>query len=64
MISNRFLRPKEVAELLKLNVLTVYAYIKKGKLQAVKFSKSYRIEEKDLEKFIKEHKTKGNKIKA
>lgn len=53
------LTAKEVANLLKLNVLTVYEYIRKTKLHAVKFGRSYRIEEKDLEKFIKEHKTKS-----
>ncbi len=53
------LTTKEVANLLKLNVMTVYEYIRKSRLQAVKFGRSYRIEEKDLEKFIKEHKVKA-----
>jgi excisionase family DNA binding protein len=53
------LTAKEVADMLKLNVLTVYEYIRKSKLPAVKFGRSYRIEEKDLNKFIKEHKVKS-----
>lgn len=58
-MTQRFLKAEEVAELLKLNILTIYKYIQKAKLQAVKFGRSYRIEEKDLEKFIKEHKIKN-----
>lgn len=58
-MTKRFLKVKKVAELLELNILTVYGYIRQDKLQAVKFGRSYRIEEKDLEKFIKEHKVKN-----
>lgn len=58
-MTGRFLKTEEVAELLKLNILTIYSYIRKAKLQAVKFGRSYRIEEKDLEKFIKEHTVKS-----
>lgn len=47
---------KEVAEILKVNVATVYEYIHKGMLEAIKFSRDYRITELDLEKFINEHK--------
>lgn len=53
------LKAKEVAEILQLNVLTVYEYIRDGRLKAIKFGRSYRVEEKDLEKFIKEHKVKS-----
>lgn len=49
-----FLTAKDVADLLKLNVLTVYGYIRKGRLKASKFGRNYRIEEKDLDTFIKE----------
>ena len=51
----KLIRPREVAELLKLNLLTIYDYIHQGKLRAAKFGRSYRIHEKDLETFIKKH---------
>ncbi len=51
------LTAREVANLLKLNILTVYEYIRKDKLKAVKFGRNYRIEEKDLDEFIKSNKT-------
>lgn len=50
-----FLTAKEVANTLKLNILTIYEYIRTGKLKAIKFGRTYRIEEKNLDKFINEH---------
>ena len=47
---------KKIASYLKLNPLTVYAYIRKGKLHAVKFGRTYRISEEDLRLFIESHK--------
>ena len=43
----------EVAKLLKVAYLTVYRWIRSGKLKAVKAGKQYRIEQRDLNKFIK-----------
>lgn len=54
-----FLTPKEVSEILRLNVLTVYDYIRNGELEAVRLGRSYRIEEKELQKFIQMHLTKN-----
>lgn len=60
-MTGRFLTAKEVASTLKLNILTVYEYIRNGKLRAIKFGRSYRVEEKDLDKFIKEHQVRVEK---
>lgn len=49
----KFIKPRDIAKLLNLNLLTIYEYIREGKLRAVKFGRNYRIEEKDLEEFIK-----------
>lgn len=57
-MTKNLLKAKEVATILKLNILTVYEYINKSELPAVKFGRSYRIEEKDLYKFIRNHKVK------
>lgn len=51
-----FLTAKEVANILKLNVLTVYEYIRNGGLKAIKLGRDYRIEEKYLDTFIEKHK--------
>lgn len=42
----------EVSSLLKVAYLTVYRWIQSGKLSAYKIQKQYRIEDKDLKKFI------------
>jgi len=44
---------EEVATMLKVAYLTVYRWIKAGKLLAVKAGKQYRIEKKELDKFLK-----------
>jgi excisionase family DNA binding protein len=49
------LTPQEVAKILKLNLLTVYDYIRTHKLQAVKLGRKYRIEEEVLLHFIQNH---------
>jgi len=43
----------EVAEKLKLHYNTIYKYIRSGELKAIKLDRVYRVEEKELEKFIK-----------
>jgi len=52
-----FLTPLEVARELKLNLLTIYRYIRSRKITAIKFGRSYRIAEEDLDKFLKSNKT-------
>lgn len=60
MLNNKmFLTATEVANLLRLNILTIYEYLRAGKLQAVKFGRNYRIENSELNKFIKEHRVKA-----
>ena len=49
----------EVSKLLRISERTTYRLIEAGKLKAIKISrKATRIEEKDLNNFIKRHKTK------
>ena len=47
---------QEVARYLRLNPLTIYDYIRAGKLKAVKFGRSYRVVYRDLIEFIDNHK--------
>lgn len=48
-----FLTVDEVAEKLQLNPETIRRYIIAKELEAYKFGKNYRIEEKELERFLK-----------
>ena len=49
--------PQEVADMLQLNVLTVYSYIRNKALMAVRMGRNYRITKKDLDTFIESNKT-------
>ena len=51
-INNKLLTPEQVAEILQVHVLTVYSYIRRGKLGAIRLGRTYRIVPKDLELFI------------
>lgn len=50
--------PEQVAEMLQINVLTVYNYIKKGKLSAIRLGRSYRITREDLDNLIEKNRVK------
>ena len=49
---------KDVADMLKVNIMTIYRYIKAGRLQAHKIGKDFRIEKSELERFLKATRTK------
>lgn len=58
MEKQEFLTAEEVAEMLKVNIMTIYRYIKAGKIQAYKLGKNFRIEKKEFERFLSSLKTK------
>jgi len=58
---DRLLTVNEVAKILRLNSETVARYIREGKISAVKLGRVWRIEEKDLEQFIRERKRETKK---
>lgn len=53
---SKLLTLKEVCERLRLHENTVREYIKEGKITAIKFDRVWRVDEKDLERFIKTRK--------
>lgn len=52
-----FYTAKELAEKLSVNVMTIYRYIKAGKLQAHKIGKEFRIKQDDFDAFLLKNKT-------
>jgi excisionase family DNA binding protein len=52
---NQFLTPREVAELLRVNLLTIYEYIRTRQLNAVKLGRTYRINVDEVRRFIADH---------
>ena len=55
MKHEELLTVKEVADILKLNILTVYDYIKRGEFRAIKLGRNYRVDRKEFDKFIRNH---------
>ena len=57
MKKEEFYTPTELAERLRVNVMTIYRYIKAGKLKAHKIGKEFRIDRKEFESFLNRTKT-------
>jgi excisionase family DNA binding protein len=60
-INNNLLTPEQVAGILQVHILTIYSYIREGKLDAIRLGRSYRITPQDLEQFIESNRIKNNK---
>jgi len=60
MSDSKFYTAQEVAEQLKMNLLTIYDFIREGRLAAIRFGRTYRILATDFEKFIREHRVKNS----
>jgi len=52
-LKKEFYKAEELADILQVNVMTIYRYIKAGKLRAYKIGKEYRIDKKTFEDFLK-----------
>lgn len=52
-----FYKAEDLAEMLKVNIMTIYRYIKSGKLTAHKIGKEYRITKKAFDDFLKRAET-------
>jgi len=52
-----FYRAEDLAEKLDVNIMTIYRYIKAGKLKAYKIGKEFRIDKDEFERFLKSVKT-------
>ena len=53
---------KEVAEKFKVTYLTVFRWIKSGKLKAFRVGKQYRVKQEDLEAFIEQSKSERTQL--
>ncbi len=58
MTSNKeFYTAEELAEKLRVNIMTIYRYIKAGKVKAYKIGKEFRIYKEEFNKFLEKVKT-------
>lgn len=60
----RMLTLKQVAEKLSLHLNAVRKYINQGMLPVMQIERAVRIDERDLERFIEEHKKTRGKTKG
>lgn len=56
IVSSRLLSIEQVANRLQMSKMTIYRYIKAGKIEAYKIGKEFRIKESALVKFLEESK--------
>lgn len=57
-MEKEFYTAKELAEKLRVNIMTIYRYVKAGKLKAHKIGKEFRIEKSEFNRFMDKVKTK------
>ena len=51
-MEKEFYTAQDLAEKLLVNIMTIYRYIKSGKLVAYKIGKEFRIDKKEFNKFL------------
>lgn len=52
-VNNEFYTAQELADKLRVNIMTIYRYIKSGKLKAYKIGKEFRVDKKQFISFLK-----------
>ncbi len=58
MKNKEFYKAEDLANKLEVNIMTIYRYIKAGKLKAYKIGKEFRIGKEEFNKFLNKVKTK------
>ena len=58
MKTQEYYLAQELADKLRVNIMTIYRYIKAGKLVAHKIGKEFRISNKEFQSFLTKAKTK------
>ncbi len=53
MKNKEFYKAEELAELLEVNIMTIYRYIKAGRLKAYKIGREFRIDRNEFQSFLK-----------
>lgn len=57
-MKEKLLTINEITEILKVSKLTIYRYIKAGKLPAIKIGRDYRIKQNDFNKLLENKRAK------
>lgn len=54
MDNEKYYTLEEIAEILRVAYMTVYRWVRSGKLKAVKAGKQYRVRSTELDKFLEQ----------
>jgi excisionase family DNA binding protein len=54
-VDEQLYTPQEVADYLKVDVRTVYRWLREGEMNAIRFQREYRITESALKDFLEAH---------
>ena len=57
-MKDKFYKAEDLAKLLKVNIMTIYRYIKAGRLKAYKIGREFRIDKVEFQRFLDSVKTK------
>lgn len=57
-MTKEFYTARELADKLRVNIMTIYRYLKNGRLKAHKIGKEFRIGRREFEGFLNTTKTK------
>ncbi|MGD9116763.1 MAG: helix-turn-helix domain-containing protein [Dehalococcoidia bacterium] len=60
-MEDKYYTIQEIADILKVDYMTVYRWIRAGKLEAYQVQKHYRIKESDFQKFMEANKKVASK---
>lgn len=55
-MNKEFYKAEDLSEKLDVNIMTIYRYIKAGRLKAYKIGKEFRIDKETFNAFLKESK--------
>lgn len=58
MKEKEFYKAEDLAELLEVNIMTIYRYIKADRLKAYKIGREFRIDKNEFNSFLKKVSTK------
>ena len=58
MKNKEFYKAEDLAELLEVNIMTIYRYIKASRLTAYKIGREFRIDKNEFQAFLKKVSTK------
>lgn len=52
-----YFTPEEIAQMLKVDVSTIWRWLREGKLLGLKIGKAYRVSQEQLDRFLKARET-------